>query len=127
MRLTELRSGPYLAGMATILRRLLTVCLAVAFVVGVTVQLMPISMAAPHMTARADMAGGCDGPQPPPCTGHMPNCLDHGGCIGVSAVPTLSPTIAMPVVWTSLDYDLAPQALSGISVEPELSPPIFTA
>jgi len=36
-------------------------------------------------------------------------------------------TIAVPVEWTSLDYDLAPQALTGISVKPELSPPILAA
>ena len=66
------------------------------------------------------------GPQPP-CTGHMPNCLDPGGCITVSALPASPTSIAVPVEWTSLDYDLVPQALTGISVKPELSPPILTA
>jgi hypothetical protein len=112
--------------MAAVVKRLLTVCLALALVVGVTGQLMPSSMAAPHMTASADMGGGCAGPQPP-CTGHVPNCLDHGGCITVSALPASPTLIAAPVEWTSLDYDLAPQALAGISVKPELSPPILAA
>ena len=117
--------------MAAVLKRLLTVCLALAFAVGVTGQVLPISMAAPQMSATADMAGGCAGPQPP-CTGHMPNghmpnCLDHGGCINASVVPVSPTTIAVPVEWTSLDYDLAPQALTGISVKPELSPPILMA
>jgi len=114
-----------LLGMATVLKRLLTVCLALAFLVGVTAQLMPSSMAEPQMTASAQMGGGgCDGPKPP-CTGHMPNCLDHGGCISVSVLPTSPATIAVPVEWTSLDYDLPPQPLAGISVKPELSPPIL--
>lgn len=112
--------------MATVLKRFLTVCLALTFIVGVTTQLMPMSMAAPQMSVSAGMDGGCTGPQPP-CTRHMPNCFDHGGCISVSAVPTSPATIAMPVKWTSLDYHLAPQALSGIFVEPELSPPILAA
>ena len=112
--------------MAMALKRLLTVCLALAFVVGVTVQLMPISIATPQMTASADMDGGGSGKHPP-CTGHMPNCLDHGGCVSASVVPVSPTTIAVPVEWTSLDYDLVPQALSGISVEPELSPPILAA
>ena len=109
--------------MATVLKRLLTVCLALAFLVGVTAQLMPSSMAEPQMIASAQMGGGgCDGPKPP-CTGHI--CLDHGGCISVSVLPTSPATIAVPVEWTSLDYDLPPQPLAGISVKPELSPPIL--
>ena len=115
-----------LPGMAAISKRLLTVCLALAFLVGVTGQLMPSSMAAPQMTMGADMAGGCAGPKSP-CTGHMPNCLDHGGCISVSVLPTAPATVAVVVEWTSLDYDLAPQALAGISLKPELSPPILAA
>jgi hypothetical protein len=112
--------------MARVVKRLLVVFLALGFLLGVTGQLMPISMAAPQMTMSADIAGGCAGPQPP-CTGHMPNCLDHGGCITVSAVPTSPTSLIVSVEWTALDYDLAPQALSGISVKPELAPPILAA
>src|SRR5439155_10977044 len=76
-----------LPGMATALKRFLTVCLALAFLVGVSVQLVPSSMAEPQATVSAGMADCCDSPQRP-CTGHMPNCLDHGGCISVSLLPT---------------------------------------
>lgn len=109
-----------------VLKRLLTICVALAFLVGVTGQLMPASMAGPQMTMRADMAGGCACPQPP-CNGHMPNCLDHGGCITVSALPASPTLIAVPVEWLSLDYDFARRALAGISVKPELLPPILAA
>ena len=112
--------------MATVLKRLLTLALALAFLVSVTAQLVPSSMAGTPNTVSAGMAGCCDSPQPP-CTGHLPNCLDHGGCLTVSALPVSPATIAVPVKWTSLAYDLAPQALSGISVKPELSPPILAA
>lgn len=112
--------------MATIWRRLLTIGLALAFLAGVTAQLMPTSMALSQTTMTAGMIGGCDGPKPP-CTGHMPNCLDHGGCITVSAMPVVPTAVAGPVEWTSLDYELAPQALAGISIKPELSPPILAA
>jgi hypothetical protein len=115
-----------LPGMATLLKRLLTVGLALAFLASVTAQLVPSSMAETPATVSAGMAGCCDSPQPP-CTGHLPNCLDHGGCITVFALPTAPAAIAVPVEWTSLVYDLAPQALSGISVKPELSPPILVA
>ena len=119
-------SPPMFSGMATILKRLLTFCLALAFVVGVTGQLMPSSIAAPQIAMGADMGDGCAGPQSP-CTGHMPNCLDHGGCITVSALPASPNSTAVPVEWTSLDYIPARQALAGISVKPELSPPILAA
>jgi hypothetical protein len=115
-----------LLGMATVLKRLLTVCLALAFLVGVTGQLVRSSMADTPTSVSAGMSGCCDNPQPP-CTGHLPNCLDHGGCVTVSALPVSPAAIAVPVEWTSLVYDLAAQALSGISVKPELTPPILAA
>src|SRR6516162_8469615 len=111
-------------GMATVLKRLLTVCLALAFLVGVTAQLMPSSMAETVTTVSTEMGGGCACPYPP-CTGHMPNCLNHGCCISVSVLPTSPATIALPVEWRSLDYHLPPQLLAGISVKPELFPPIL--
>jgi hypothetical protein len=112
--------------MAAVLKRLLTVCFALTFIVGVTAQLLPSSMAIGEMGARTDMAGGCDGPQPP-CTGHMPNCVDHVGCLTVSALPASPVSVAVAFEWASLDYDLSPESLSGISVKPELSPPILAA
>ena len=111
--------------MTTILQRLLTVCLALAFFVGTTVQVLPSSMAIRDMGVRADMAGGA-GPQPP-CTGHMPNCVDHVGCVTVSALPVSPGSEAVAFEWTSLFYHLASESLSGISVKPELSPPILAA
>jgi hypothetical protein len=110
--------------MAMVLKRLRAVCLALAFLVGLTAQLLPPSMPEAQMTLRADMTGGCDGPQPP-CTGHMPNCVDHVGCVTVSALPASPISVAVAFEWASLDYDRAPESLSGISVKPELSPPIL--
>ena len=112
--------------MAAIAKRLIVLCLALALVVGVTAQFMPSAMAQAHMSASTGMAGGCDGPKLP-CTGHAPSCVDHVGCITISALPTTPALIAAPVEWTSLGYDLAPESLAGISVKPEISPPILVA
>jgi hypothetical protein len=112
--------------MLAVLKRLLTLCVALAFLFGVPAQLMPSSMAETQMTVSAQMAGGCAGPQAP-CTGHMPNCVDHLGCVTVSALPTSPASIAVAFEWTSLDYGSAPESLAGISVKPELSPPILAA
>jgi len=112
--------------MSAVLTRLLRLCLALAFLVGVTAQLMPSSIAQTRMILSAEMAGGGAGPQAP-CTGHMPNCVDHVGCVTVSALPTSPASIAVAFEWTSLDYDFVPPSLAGISVKPELSPPILAA
>jgi len=99
---------------------------ALAFLVGLTAQLLPPSMADTQVTVRADMAGGCPWHQPP-CTGHMPNCMDHICCVTLSALPASLAWVGMPFEWTSLYYALAPESLAGISVTPELSPPILAA
>jgi len=112
--------------MLAVLTRILTLCLALAFLVGVTAQLMPFSIAESQVIVSAEMAGGYAGPQAP-CTGHMPNCVDHVGCVTVSALPASPASIAVAFEWTSLDYDFVPQSLAGISVKPELSPPILAA
>jgi hypothetical protein len=124
--LTRVHQPPIFSGMATILKRLLTVCSALAFIVGATVQVLPSSVAIGGMGVRADTAGGPAGPQPP-CTGNMPNCVDHVGCLTVSALPASPVSVAVAFEWASLDYDLAPESLSGISIKPELSPPILAA
>ncbi len=112
--------------MAAALKRLLRLGAALAFLVGVTAQLLPPGMAETQTTARDDVAGGCDRRQPP-CSGHMPNCVDDIGCITVSALPTAPVSIAVAFAWTSLDYGFLAESLSGISVKPELSPPILAA
>lgn len=112
--------------MATLAKRLLALSLALALVIGVTGQLMPAGASTAQTTVSAGMAGGCDGPKPP-CTGQTPSCVDHVGCITVSAIPTSPASMTVPVEWTSLGYDLAPESLAGISIKPEISPPILVA
>jgi hypothetical protein len=116
----------FLPGMAAALKRLLTLGLMLALVIGTTAQLVPVSMAQSDMGVSANLADGCAGPKPP-CTGRMPNCLDHICCVTVSALPASLASVGMPFEWTSLYYPLAPESLSGISVKPELSPPILAA
>jgi hypothetical protein len=111
--------------MATVLKRLLTVGLVLGLIIGATAQPVPVSAAQPDVLARAEMPGGCAGLHAP-CTGHMPICIDHICCVTVSALPTPVSTVT-PVEWTSLDYDLAAESLTGISLKPELSPPILVA
>lgn len=107
-----------------ILRRLLSICLTAAFLVGATVQALPSSMAMADLSAHSEMGGGCDHPKPP-CPDRTPNCIDHFGCLSVPAL-SISPTaLQMPFQWASIAYISGATSLVGRSVEPELSPPIL--
>jgi hypothetical protein len=112
--------------MVAVLKRVLTLGLMLALVIGTTAQLVPVSMAQSDMGVSTNLADGCAGPQLP-WTGHMPNCVDHVGCVTVSALPASPISVAVAFEWSSLDYDLPLQSLAGISVKPELSPPILAA
>jgi len=57
----------------------------------------------------------------------MPNCVDHVGCVTLPALPASPTSMVVPVEWTPLDYEFAPESLASISVKPELSPPILAA
>jgi len=113
-------------GMAVIPKRLLTLCLALAFLLGVTAQLVPPSMAGTESGVCTDMAGGRDGSRNPRPS-HLPNCIDHLGCLTLTALPASPTALAVAFEWTSLDYDFTAHSLAGISLKPELSPPILTA
>ncbi|HEV2334131.1 MAG TPA: hypothetical protein VGS13_01410 [Stellaceae bacterium] len=111
--------------MATILGRLLTLGVVLAFV-GATVQLVPCGMAYLQSSVRSDMAAGSTQPKAP-CTDRAPVCTDHFGCVAALVVPTAPPSVAVALQWISLDYDLAVRPLRGISLKPDLSPPIPAA
>jgi hypothetical protein len=111
--------------MAIFLRRLMILSLALVVAGGMAVQVVPASLIQ-DMGACAATADTCGGPQPP-CNGHTLNCAGHVGCITMSALPATAVLFPVAIEWMSLDYDRAPQALAGISVKPELSPPILAA
>ena len=115
----------FVRGMAA-MKRFLTLCLALAFLLGATVQLVPCGMAGADLPISAENMAGCAGAEAP-CHNPMPNCIDYLGCVALSALPAAPVSIAVTFAWAPLVYDLAPASLSGISVEPELSPPIRTA
>jgi hypothetical protein len=112
--------------MATIFKRLLTLSVAFGLLLGAAAQLLPCKIAHADMGNCANtVAGGAVSKAP--CTGDTPTCIDHFGCISVSAIPIAPASPPVSVPWTSVSYDVAAEALSGMSVEPELAPPILAA
>jgi hypothetical protein len=124
-RLEQFSSAAHVSrGMAMVVKRLLTWCLALAFLLGATVQLVPCSSTQTDMGVRPDMGGGWAAPQTP-STGHMPSCIDHAGCVTVPALPASPASMPIAFRWTIISYDFAAASLPGMTVEPELSPPIL--
>lgn len=107
-----------------VLKRFLTLCLAAALVVGATVQILPWS-AAMADTMGHDMAGCAD--HAPPPVKHMPNCIDHYGCLTVQTLPISTALLATPFQWISVAYVTGATPMLGRSIEPELSPPILVS
>jgi hypothetical protein len=116
----------FLRDVSAMLKRFLALCLALAFLVGATAQVMPCSMARSDMPAGVGKMAGC-ADQHDRCGNHVPNCLDHVGCAAVTALPGAPISIAVAFAWAPLVYDPATASISGISVKPELSPPILLA
>lgn len=114
------------ANMTMMVGRLLRVVLALVFAISVTMQGVPSAVAQTGLSLHTDMEAGCDG-MPVPMGKHMPNCVRHIGCVCVSALPMRPFLVAIPFGWTPLDFLPTSTYLTGISIEPELSPPILTA
>jgi hypothetical protein len=111
--------------MAMVLRRFLTLWLASALLVGATVQILPWN-AAMADTGHSEQMAGCTEPQAPPVK-HMPNCIDHYGCLTVQTLPTSPAMLAVPFQWISVAYVFSETPLLGLSIKPELTPPILAA
>lgn len=109
------------------LRQIATYVLALAIVLGTTLQAMASASAAipqPSMTmSDVDMAKS-DYPNPP-CKGMTPICIDSLGCVINIGVPAASPLASIPFEWGVVSYFFSLAALAGVSIEPELSPPII--
>jgi hypothetical protein len=108
------------------LRRFLTLCLVAAFFVGATVQILPWNAAMADPMGHSDEMAGCADHAPAPVK-HMPNCIDHYGCLAVQALPTSPTLLAVPFQWISVAYSVRAAPLLGLSVKPELTPPILAS
>jgi hypothetical protein len=98
-------------------------CLAATFFVGATVQILPWKAAMADPMGRSDEMAGCADHAPAPVK-QMPNCIDHYGCLTVQALPTTPALLAEPFQWAAVAYEFGTAPLLGLSVKPELFPPI---
>ena len=104
----------------------------IAFVGGMTLQLMPprealaVSHAAapdcPHMTAM--QAKDMDSAPAMPRKGMDPECVKQMGCLGTASLPLPQPMPAAVFAYSKIAYWLPASFPSGRSIEPALLPPI---
>ena len=59
-----------------------------------------------------------------PCQGLTLECIDKMGCVAGSILPTPLATIVDRVSYTKIYYALPPGPDHGVTVEPEIFPPI---
>ena len=104
------------------------------FIVGMSVQASPSAEAlglteaerpaipCPHMAAERP-----HNPAPPrqtPCKGMMLDCVKQMGCIGSPNLPSRCGELQTPVSYVWVAYSSPAQALPGLSIKPDLFPPI---
>jgi hypothetical protein len=111
------------------LRRFGILLLAFVFVVGSTMQIVPRAWAMDGCAmAGASMdAPSADGQSGAPCKGLTPACVDAMGCVATVALPAPPLSTSTGLASVATTYSFFGISLSGLSVEPELSPPILLA
>jgi hypothetical protein len=103
------------------LRRLLHLLILLAFVAGLQLSVMPMTMAASvgDGMAMGDMAGGCGG-----CDKHDAD-MPVGNCIAVCVAPLAVidpvPHMLRPVAWLPDSWSVP--LLAGLTISPDSSPP----
>ena len=66
---------------------------------------------------------GADG-TPMPCKSAVPNCVTDVGCIFMVALPPAYTPTSTPLAWSRVVYASIADVPSGVSVAPDLGPPI---
>ncbi|HEY0524440.1 MAG TPA: hypothetical protein VGD08_13690 [Stellaceae bacterium] len=113
------------------LRWLSVLLLVLALVASTTMQLMPHAFAVPP----AGSAAPCEmmniaTPEAPtgssdmPCKGMIPVCQDSLGCAVVFDLPIPPRAAPVAVDWMQVVWTVVQSTLAGLTVEPEVSPPI---
>lgn len=112
------------------LKRLATYFLALAVILGVSLQIAGSALAAagpPAVEMSAmDMGGDCDQPAAP-CKGMTPDCIGSMGCVTNIAAPVAPLAAPAPFQWGAVRYFSLCAMQAGVSVKPEHSPPILNA
>jgi hypothetical protein len=116
-----------------ILRGLLVAVTVLAFLGGTTVQAMPLltasgmaakaSVPCDHMAAMGQPGSAVPGHKAP-CKGITPDCVKQMGCIGIPSLPVRAGVLVTPASYITITYWPPQETLGGLSLKPNLFPPI---
>ncbi len=104
------------------LKRATTCLLALAFLLGVTLQIAGLALAASEQPVM-EMGGDCGQPAQP-CNGLTPDCIKSIGCVINTAAPVAPHAVSELLQWDAIHYFSLNAVPSGVSIKPEHSPPI---
>lgn len=119
-----------------ILRRVIVLLSVLAFLSGMTVQVIPsaealgftkadgIVKAGPECPRMAMQHPDRGVPKPLPCKGIMPDCVKQMGCLGSPNLPERPAALYRPVSYRIVAYWAPFPMLSSRDVEPDFFPPI---
>jgi hypothetical protein len=118
--------------MVVALGRLVLVLTGFAFLIGATVQAMPLSVssAMSPIQALGDCAQMAMAEQAASTPAKVPSdaltidCIKAMGCIGSPTLSTRSDELIRSVRYSLVAYWSSPSARAGLSIEPDLLPPI---
>jgi hypothetical protein len=115
-----------------VLRRVVLVLTGFAFLIGATVQAMPLSPSSATSSVKAlgDCAHMAMAEQATPSPAKAPSnavaidCIKAMGCIGSPTLFTRSDQLSRLVQYSLVAYWSSPCARTGLCIEPDLLPPI---
>jgi hypothetical protein len=116
-----------------LLHRLIVAVTILAFVGGMTLQLMPpkavFAAATTTATERDCQHMAVPSPQADsshtmPCKGMDPECIKQMGCLGTPSLPLQLTADFVPFVYDAVAYWMLAESSDGRSIKPELLPPI---
>jgi hypothetical protein len=106
-------------------RRLFAIVIAMALMGAPAVQAtitQPCDTVAASVSDHQLLSGQT--PAPTPCKGMMPGCPDMLGCTLSAGLPTYAAAMAQELIWIPIAYRAITDAREGLSVKPDLGPPI---
>jgi hypothetical protein len=116
-----------------LLHRLIVAVTLLAFVGGMTLQLMPPKAAFAAAKTTATQSDCQDMAMPPPlavpshtmpCNGIDPECVKQMGCLGTPSLPLRLGADFVSLTYATIAYWLPATCGDGRSIKPELLPPI---
>ena len=107
-----------------LLRQLISMLLAAAYLSATILVAAPVAYAAPSEMSGMMMKQDGTGDQTPmPCKGMKTGCVTELGCVFMVSLPAPDLTLTAAIDWLPVTYTVSSEFLEGRSTKPALGPP----